>query len=292
VSQSDAVKLKDSERWKPSRSSLKLRRFICQIAQDGRYVPDHFYELREHRLAFAEYLGEQLKYNRISDWYGLTRQQVHGYQGAMLLRRYYDGSVIAFVTDLIRNSSGWHPWLFAKTPKKFWKSFHNRHAFFCWLSEDIGLSQLPPEAWYEVKFEVFSRPEVKAMLKACYDGPSRYLLFLKEMYPDVKWRPWLFQNLRVYGDYWGRRENRIEFIKWYTNTFLDKITDWEREPANLIIRRLKYRPFRKRPLIEWLKEAYPEVVWHDWCLRAGGVPDGFWKIKRNRLACLKWLEEK
>jgi hypothetical protein len=278
--------------WKPRKATRQVRRFIHQLRVTRRYVPDEFYADRTNRLAFADYVGEQMKFTRLADWYSLRRLDIRKFRGELMLRTFYGGSVIAFVSDLISNSAGWHPWLFGKTPSKFWQAAENRTRFFEWLKKDLGLSRSSPEAWYGVDFQTFMRPEVKAMLKACYRGPSRYLSLLKEMHPSVEWCPWLFRNLKVYGNYWGKKANRVGFIHWYTKRYLESVSDWDREPANRIIRRLAYRPFRKRPLIDWLREAYPDRTWNEWTLRAGGVPDGFWRSKANRLKCLRWLEEK
>ena len=260
------------------------------VGRDARVPPDLF-KTRNIRRIYAEELGSKLGYSEPADWYQLRKQHLIDHGGGALLSKYYSGSINSFVIDLIPNPDGWLPWLFGRVPKGFWKLPKNRRRFVLWLADDLGIKDDEPERWYDISSDVLRRPVVQAMLASSYRGASRHVQMLREAYPKVSWQPFLFRNIQSSG-YWDRRENRITFVRWYTESYLSDVSDWLKVTVLQVRQQIHKNPFLKHGMVKFLREAYPRNEWYEWTLRGIGIPNGFFQAKKNRLAYLRWLERK
>ncbi len=265
-------------------------RWARRIVTHRERVPPGLFERRNARRVYAEALGKKLGFTNPDDWYRLRKRHLVDYGGGTLLSKYYAGSIHSLVSDLIPNPDGWRPWLFGRVPKGFWRSLRNRRRFVHWLAAELGIPSDEPQRWYEMSSDVLKRPVVQAMLTSSYRGSCRHVQMLREGYPKVSWQPFLFRNIQSSG-FWDRSENRISFIKWYTESHLSYVGDWSTVTVSQIVQRIHKNPFLKHGMLKFLREAYPKKAWYEWTLRGMGIPDGFFKVKKNRLAYLAWLEK-
>ncbi|MCP4659822.1 MAG: hypothetical protein GY856_30840 [bacterium] len=106
-------------------------------------LPHGFWDDPANRRRAIDWLGEQLRYDDPDDWYLITGCDFydHGLGG---LLRYYNGSPIAAVTDLLTERV-WEEWLSHQLPKGYWTNRRNRRRYLDWLGEELGFAE--PGDW-------------------------------------------------------------------------------------------------------------------------------------------------
>ena len=62
-------------------------------------VPQGFWKDVDNRRAYFRWLGKEIGFTKISDWYGLTRQHFSDHHGESLFVTYYHGSVYNALVD-------------------------------------------------------------------------------------------------------------------------------------------------------------------------------------------------
>ncbi len=68
-------------------------------------VPPGFWQSSENRHLYMEWLGEQLGFTHLEDWYQITTEDFKRRRGAGLLARFHD-SAVALVKDYRRTMNG------------------------------------------------------------------------------------------------------------------------------------------------------------------------------------------
>lgn len=53
---------------------------------------DAVWTKKDYHLAFFSYLGKELGYQQLEDWYKLQREDIENYGGGKLLKKFYDNS--------------------------------------------------------------------------------------------------------------------------------------------------------------------------------------------------------
>lgn len=85
---------------------------------------------------YFDWLGRELGFKKMGDWYTLSTAQMHSYRGnrsnfvrqlidlgSSLLRRHYGGSKkIARALMSVYPMMPWTPWLFSSTERDYWAS--------------------------------------------------------------------------------------------------------------------------------------------------------------------------
>lgn len=102
-----------------------------------RKTPKGFWAKRENRVRYLKWLGTQLGFRRMADWYGLTRNDFEKHHGNQLIK-YYHGSPLAAVLECFPEKN-WEEWKFARVPVAFWKNKANRNRYFAWLARTLNL---------------------------------------------------------------------------------------------------------------------------------------------------------
>src|SRR4051812_25170341 len=89
-----------------------------------------------HRIYF-DWLGKELHFEKMEDWYNLTLNDIHRYRGDVLLKRYRNSIVLA-LSDVYPKHQ-WLPWKFSSsTPYGYWKNKSNHNIFFDWLGKELN----------------------------------------------------------------------------------------------------------------------------------------------------------
>ena len=65
----------------------------------GNRVPNGYWDLRENRVRYLAWLGEQCGFVKLSDWYRLRRHHFQQNNGGGLLRNSYGSSVLTAMLD-------------------------------------------------------------------------------------------------------------------------------------------------------------------------------------------------
>jgi len=117
-------------------------------------VPNGYWLERCHRVAYMRWLGRRLEYDAPEDWYGVRQRHFHDHRGGGLLNSVYSDSPLSALRDLMPEQD-WKPWLFHRTPQRFWEDRANRRVYIEWLERKLGIER--PDQWYEIIKEDFVR---------------------------------------------------------------------------------------------------------------------------------------
>ncbi|MCA9084824.1 MAG: hypothetical protein KDA81_12245 [Planctomycetaceae bacterium] len=185
-------------------------------------VPDGFWDFRENRVRYLDWLADQLGFQEPDDWYRIHRRDFLKNHGGGLFRICYDSSPYTAMLDY-RPDYDWKPWLFGGAPTGYWHEVENRRIFMKWLGEQLGYTT--PDQWYGVNRMDFFVNGGAGLLNNQYDGQVQKAV--REFMPDHPWLEWLFAN--VPRGFWNNVDNRRRFMQWMGEQLgFQQVEDWYR----------------------------------------------------------------
>lgn len=243
-------------------------------------LPAYFWDDEQNHKRYIKWLSQRLEIETMEDWYGVTLSDVMGNRGHGILE-YYNHSFIQMLLTLFPKYD-WKPWLFQKAPRGYWAEIENCRKYARWFEFESGIEK--NEDWYRIQqSDLYERNGYGVMDH--FDCSVQQ--FLKAVYPDYDWIPWLFEQ--VPNKFWGKQENRIAYMNWLAKSLgYKKPEDWH-QVTRLIISNnqgASLMQFGIRP-IDLVRELYPNRIWHRW--RFQKVSEKFWAVKSNRIDYLNWL---
>ena len=108
-----------------------------------------FWEKTENQERYAKWLGEQLGFKTMEDWYKIGKELIHNHFGGGLLSQYYNNSPSQFVKTLFPDED-WLEWKFGLTFRGFWEKTENQERYAKWLGEQLGFKTM--EDWYKITY--------------------------------------------------------------------------------------------------------------------------------------------
>lgn len=184
-------------------------------------VPNGFWDIRENRLSYLNWLGQKCQFIKPDHWYQLRKHHFELNSGGGLLRNAYGSSVQAAMRDFMPHYE-WHPWLFGGAPNGYWKVRDHRVRYLTWLGERLQIEQ--PEQWYKVTAADFFNNNGGGLLNNEFNGSVQAVLI--DYIPRHPWKAWLFQS--VPQSYWNSSYNRIEYLKWLGQQVgFHSLHDWQ-----------------------------------------------------------------
>jgi hypothetical protein len=163
-----------------------LREYRPRVAwQEWRFgsVPQGFWKEKKNRFRYLSWLGKELGFKQLEDWYKLTRKLLEANYGATLLHGYFNGSIINLVREFIPDYD-WKEWRFGSVPQGFWKVKKNRMAYLIWLGEQLEFRTVAD--WLRLSRRHFRENSGAGLLVGYYgDSPIRAL---SEFMPGYNWR--------------------------------------------------------------------------------------------------------
>jgi hypothetical protein len=185
-------------------------------------VPDGYWNARENRVCYIEWLGKHLGFAGREEWYQARNMDFIRNHGGTLIQKYYISSVYVAMRDYAPRYK-WIPWLFSQTPKGFWQKAENRKSYMKWLE---GLLQIESEDdWYLVSRASFAENSGAGLLGNHYNGSI--LSALREYRPDYDWKPWGFP--KVPDGFWNQPDNRKQYFRWLASRLrFRSSSDWHR----------------------------------------------------------------
>lgn len=169
-------------------------------------VPSGYWDTRENRVAYIQWLGEQIGFVEIDDWYQIRARHFRDHGGGALLK-FYKSSVLGAMQDFLPDYC-WLPWLFGRTPSGFWAKSENRACYMRWLEQKLQIVR--HQDWYQLDETVFRDSGGLGLFSNHYGGSM--LSALRDYRPDVEWKPWLFR--KVPNGFWESPENRQHYFGW------------------------------------------------------------------------------
>lgn len=249
-----------------------------------RRVPPGFWDDRNNRCRYLDWLGEKLDFQEPEDWYQLSYGDVERNRGSALLQK-FDGSVVALVCDCMPQYE-WKEWFFSVAGESFWGDPKNRRRYLDWLGEELGFNKI--EDWYRLTSNDLNQYRGYGLCRMFNSSPYAVV---KAHFPDYEWWEWRFRqvgtgfwqdpkNCRRYLDWLGKQLGFKRFEDWYA---IDSRKIKSNYGGGFLSR------FDGRPTAA-VMSCMPEYEWREWMFSE--VPTGFWQDPNNRRRYLEWLGKK
>ena len=239
-------------------------------------VPSRYWQDLQNRRRYMRWLGQQLGYRKVDDWYKITTYDFNHNRGGYVLALYWGSSAVAAVKEYLFLND-WKEWLFGVCPKAFWKDRSNHRRYMQWLGGRLGFRE--PEDWYQVTNKDFADNKGGALLVLYYD--STVSAAVMDYLPDYDWKEWMFS--KTPKGFWDKKKNRRRYLKWLGERLgLKKPDDWYSVTgkdfyANYGNQLMKRYQGSTSALI---KDCFLRRTWNEWMFDR--VPVGFWDDRKNR----------
>jgi hypothetical protein len=246
--------------------------------------PAGFWDKQKNRHRYMDWLGLQLGFRKIEDWYQLTADAFRINSGSGLLQLKFHNSVVSALKDRFPQVE-WHEWLLDKVPQRFWKDMRNCRRYCDWLATRLRFTR--QEDWYKIGVDDFKNNQGWGILQQFRSSPSETII---SVYSEKKWDAFAF-SFKPQG-FWRKKSNRRLFFE---NLFAKKKLkvpkdvyelSWEDvvENGGAGLLREADNSFTKAII-----SCFPEHDWIEW--KFTKVSPGFWDDDQNVTRYLKWLGE-
>lgn len=216
----------------------------------------NFFTSLENQKKFFNWLGKELGYNCMEDWYKISKQDILDHGGSALLK---EGPIVQLI-EYAYPDYHWLKWKFSKVPQGFWKKEQNQREYAEWLGKEIGYNHI--EDWYNISEEDFVKHGGSSLLEMFHFSPSKLVVHL---FPEHPWKEWKFN--KVSDGVW----NSMETVKYFLDELRNhlgfkEMEDWYRVTANDIIQfggSGLLTKYNSSPAL-LLESVFPEYQWKRW----------------------------
>jgi hypothetical protein len=142
-------------------------------------VPWRFWEDRLNRRSYMLWLGHELRFRRMADWYCLTIRDIKRNHGRRLLD-YWQPALVEGLKECFPDYE-WQEWQFDQVPTGFWEVAVNRRRYLHWLGHRLGFRRA--KDWYRICSEDFAAHHGSTLLRkygSFYD-------VMREHLPQLDW---------------------------------------------------------------------------------------------------------
>ena len=144
-------------------------------------APNNSWDSKENQLKYMAWLGEQLGYTTMDDWYKVFNNDFHTNYGCGLISKYNNSPYQLLISVFPEHN--WLFWKFGQAPSGSWNSNENQLKYIYWLGETLGYTTM--EDWYDITVNDVFYNYGSGLLTRHYNG-SPYQL-LSSVYPNYKW---------------------------------------------------------------------------------------------------------
>lgn len=162
--------------------------FLYEIKSGRLRVKQGTWENFENHRIYAKWLGVQLKYTKMEDWYKITQHKINAFCGCGLLILYYNNSPMKFVMKVFPQYD-WKPYKF-NCPKEYWKEWQNRKSYADDLYKHLGY--ITWEDLYQITAQQIIDFYGGGLLVLYYN--SSPMKFVMDMFPEHNWDISKFSN--------------------------------------------------------------------------------------------------
>lgn len=216
-----------------------------------------FWESSVTKREFFDWLGLQLGYRHMEDWYNVTGDEIQKNGGNSLLSTYYDGSPSRALQDVYPEHN-WIIWRFNTVPTGYWDKGGTQKNFFEWLS--VQLEHGSMEDWYTVTLDQIAQYGGQGLAKSYYNcSPSKAL---QSIHPEHNWMLWRFKQAPL--GYWETvsadplEQKRI--IEWLSKQLnIKSLDNWYRASMRQIHKWISIET--SQILAQMLSTVYPQHQW-------------------------------
>ena len=240
----------------------------------------------ENRKKYAIWLGEELKYKNMEDWYKITQNTIKSNYGAGLLTKQYGCSNIKFLQDVFPDYH-WFEWKFCIASQGFYKKIENRKKYIEWLGKILKYKTM--EDWYKISIKDIKDNDGAGLIEF-YNGSIKKIL--NEIFSDYEWLEWKFNS--VPNGFWPDINNQQKYLEWLGKILnYKKMEDWYNISQTDIIDNYgssllsKYYGGSPNKLIQ---NVYPNYDYKPWLFNK--TECNYWDKIENRKNFACWLGEK
>ena len=176
-------------------------------------VPQGYWNDINNKREFMNWLGKQLDYQKMDDWYNLHWKDIIKYGGWSLLMK-YNGSPSQILQSVYPEHK-WIIWMFNSVSTGFWDIKENQKEFMNWLQKQLGYSKL--DDWYNLtQKDIVNNGGVSLLTR--YNSPAELIC---SIYNEHNWTMWRFNSLSK--KYWQSdqfkqfMEQTDESVSWVKN---------------------------------------------------------------------------
>jgi hypothetical protein len=210
---------------------------------------------RDNERGFMDWLGSQLGFKKMEDWYMVKKKDIRDKGGALLLTK-YGGSPY----NLVRSVYPEYPWKKSETGPE-----NNERNFMDRLGKELGIME--KEGWYQVtKMDIDAKGGTRMLSK--YRSLSQMVC---SIYSEHQWKMWRFKRV-VHGT-WShlKTPDRVEIIQWLGKELKigeENLEEWYSVSWFQLGEKISLELFKKYPLEQLLREGYPDYSWDTQKLQA------------------------
>jgi hypothetical protein len=148
---------------------------------------------KKNQKDFMKWLGKQLGFKTMEDWYNITRKDIMDNGGATLLLK-HRGSPSKLVTSVYSDHE-WMIWKFQRVAKGTWTNLEQsqRIEMIMWVEKELRIETM--EDWYRISW---SQIDSKIPVEFFKQYPLEQVL--KEAYPDYIWDMTKLQSRHIKAD--------------------------------------------------------------------------------------------
>ena len=245
-------------------------------------VPRRFWRSPSNRKRYFDWLGKQLGFKRVDDWYGVTADDFATHHGSGLLCLYYENSPSVAVKRTFVDYE-WLEWKFAFAPRGFWKVTGNCQRYLKWLADQLGVQTA--DDWYRITVQDFKDNHGWGLLQTYDSSPTKVLTTLL---PEYRLRISQFDTRPQ--SFWKAKENQKSFLKELAVKLEYKaLDDWYQLTFDAVAKHGGYgllRQYNGSPAAA-VMATFPNHDWLEW--RFTNVPQGFWADESSRRRYFVWL---
>lgn len=174
-------------------------------------VPEGFWLSISNHRSYFEWLGDQLSFNKKTDWYYLTNELVYHHHGQGLLHHYYSDSACKAVMSIFSDHP-WVVWKFKQVPHGLWEHSASRRSYFQWLSVQLGYHNM--ENWYSITQQAVLEHHGGGLLE--YYGLSAPRAVI-DVFREHQWDVWKFEHMKFVPEtVWEDMEEQRRYLEWFT----------------------------------------------------------------------------
>lgn len=141
-------------------------------------IPEGTMSDMANRRMYMDWLGGELKYKKMDDWYKITHKAFTG-AGSNLLKKYYKDCPCLAVMD-VYSEHKWYEWNFINVPKGFWDNLDNKKKYLEWLAAKLGYRNM--KDWYTVGYYEFYNNKGRWLVDKNCNIPS----LIMDVFKDYK----------------------------------------------------------------------------------------------------------
>ena len=126
--------------------TAETQTFFEYIGFKGKKLPNGYWQNKKNQKEYMEWLGKELGYTTIEDWYKVSANDFKRNRGGTILKQ-YNSSPIKVLSSVYPHYE-WFWWKFKSVSRNKWNDITNIREYMDWLGNMLGYTII--EDWYKI----------------------------------------------------------------------------------------------------------------------------------------------